>query len=359
MLTVDIEKHLSPVFSLDAHLTAPPGITILFGASGSGKSTILRCLAGLTRPDSGRIAIDERPLFDSVAGIDVPVRDRHIGYVFQQLALFPHLTTAENIAYGLSRLSAAERQRRVTAVADAFHIRGILDRKPAQTSGGERQRTALARALVTMPSLLLLDEPLSALDHAIQSRIMDDLRRWNEAHHIPVVYVTHNHREVFALGERVVVLESGRVVASGSPHEVLDQPGRAAVASLAGFENIFDAVVVERHEIGGTMRCRVNGTTTEIEVPLHTDAVGDAIRIAIRAGDILVANQEPQGVSARNVLIGSIVEMRREGATVIASIDAGRRFVVHLTPGGAASLGLAQGVRVWLIIKTYSCRLVA
>src|SRR6185295_6856294 len=125
---------------------------------------------------------------------------------------------------------------------------------------------------------------------------------------IPVLYVTHNHREVFALGERVVVLESGRVVATGSPHEVLDQPGRAAVASLAGFENIFDAVVIERHEIGGTMTCRVNGTETAIEVPLHTDAVGDAIRVAIRAGDILVANREPQGLSARNVLVGTIVE---------------------------------------------------
>jgi len=359
MLTVAIEKHLSPLFSLEAHLTAPPGVTILFGASGSGKSTVLRCLAGLTRPDSGRIAIDDRVLFDSVKRVDVPVRDRHIGYVFQQLALFPHLTAADNIAYGLSRLPAAERQRRVAAIADAFHIRGILDRKPPQTSGGERQRTALARALVTMPSLLLLDEPLSALDHAIQSRIMDDLRRWNESHRIPVVYVTHNHREVFALGDRVVVLEHGRMVASGSPHEVLDQPGRAAVASLAGFENVFDALVVERHEIGGTMTCRMNGTQTDLEVPLRSDAVGDAIRVAIRAGDILVANQQPHGVSARNVLGGEVAEMHREGATVVASIDAGRRFVVHLTPGGADSLGLRQGARVWLIIKTYSCRLVA
>jgi molybdate transport system ATP-binding protein len=359
MLTLAIEKRLSPLFSLEAHLTAPPGVTILFGASGSGKSTVLRCLAGLTRPDSGRIAIDDRVLFDSVAHVDVPARDRHIGYVFQQLALFPHLTAAENIAYGLSRLPAAERQGRLNAIADAFHIRGILDRKPAQTSGGERQRTALARALVTMPSLLLLDEPLSALDHAIQSRIMDDLRRWNEAHRIPVVYVTHNHREVFALGERVIVLEHGRVIAVGSPHEVLDQPGRAAVASLAGFENVFDAMVVKRHEISGTMTCRMNGTDTDLEVPLHTDAVGDAIRVAIRAGDILVANREPRGLSARNVLVGTIAEMRREGATIVASIDAGRRFVVHLTPGGVNSLGLAQGGQVWLIIKTYSCRLVA
>ena len=359
MLTVDIRKHLSPLFSLEARLTAPAGVTILFGASGSGKTTVLRCLAGLARPDSGRITVDTRALFDSLAGVDVPVQHRHIGYVFQQLALFPHLSLEDNIGYGLTRLTAHERRARVTAVADAFHIGGLLNRKPAQTSGGERQRAALARALVTMPCLLLLDEPLAALDHAIQSRIMEDLRRWNEGHRIPIVYVTHNHREVFALGERVIVLEAGRMVASGSPHEILDQPGRPALALLAGFENVFDAAVIERRETGGTMTCRLEGSGTELEVPLHGSAVGETIRVAIRAGDILVANQEPRGVSARNVLSGTLVELRREGATIVASIDAGRRFVVHLTPGGADALGLRAGARTWLIIKTYSCRLVA
>jgi len=358
MLTLDIEKHLSPVFSLDAHFTAPAGITILFGASGSGKSTVLRCLAGLTPPDSGRITIDDRVLFDSMSGVDVPVQDRHIGYVFQQLALFPHLSIQDNIAYGLARLPLHEQRSRVATIADAFHIRGLLERKPARTSGGERQRAALARALVTLPSLLLLDEPLSALDHAIQSRIMEDLQRWNASHRIPVLYVTHNHREVFALGERVIVLDGGRVVASGSPHEVLDQPGRPALASLAGFENVFDASVIERRETLGTMTCRLKGSRTELEVPLPPAAVGEPMRVAIRAGDILVANQRPQGVSARNVLTGTMMELRREGATMVAIVDAGRRFIVHLTPEGASSLGLSAGARTWLIIKTYSCRLV-
>lgn len=358
MLTVDIVKHLSPLFSLEAHLTAAPGVTILFGASGSGKSTLLRCLAGLIRPDSGRISIGDRHLFDSVSGVDVAVRHRHIGYVFQQLALFPHLTIADNIAYGLNGLAHGERRSRVESIADAFHIRPLLQRIPAETSGGERQRTALARALVTMPSLLLLDEPLSALDHAIQSRIMDDLREWNDAHRIPVVYVTHNHREVFALGNRVVVLEGGRVVATGSPHEVLDQPGRPALASLAGFENLLDVLVTERHERAGTMTCRVGGSATELEVPLHDAAVGTSVRVAIRAGDILVAIQQPEGISARNVLPGTLLELRREGATMIATVDAGRRFEVHLTPGGVETLDLKIGMRLWLIIKTYSCRLV-
>ena len=358
MLTVDLVKHVSPLFSLEAHLTAPAGVTILFGASGSGKTMLLRCLAGLTRPDSGRIVVNERTLFDSIAATDVAVQDRHIGYVFQQLALFPHLSIEDNIGYGIAHLPAHERRARVNAIADAFHIASILPRKPAHTSGGERQRAALARALVTTPGLLLLDEPLSALDHATQSRIMDDLRRWNDTHRIPVVYVTHNHREVFALGERVVVLDAGRVVASGSPHEVLDQPARPALASIAGFENVFEAVVMQRHEDAGTMTCRLQRSTTELEVPLHEASVGTPMRIAIRAGDILVANQQPHGVSARNVLNGRLVALRREGATMMASVDAGSRFEVHLTPGGVDSLGLHAGAQAWLIIKTYSCRLV-
>ena len=164
-------------------------------------------------------------LFDATSGVDVAVQDRHVGYVFQQLALFPHMSRA-----GQHRLRPASPDaptsgsQRVSAIAESFRIAELLDRRPAQISGGERQRAALARALVTEPSLLLLDEPLSALDHAIQSRIMDDLRRWNEARRIPMLYVTHSHREVFTLGERAIVLDQGRVIASGTPHEVLDHP---------------------------------------------------------------------------------------------------------------------------------------
>ena len=354
-----IQKRLSSHFSLDVTLTAPPGITILFGASGSGKSTVLRCLAGLVRPDNGRIAVGERVLFAADAGVNVPVPERGIGYVFQQLALFPHMSIRQNIDYGLHRLPAADRRERTARIAESFHIPHVLDRKPAQVSGGERQRAALARALVTDPSLLLLDEPLSALDHAIQSHIMNDLRRWNDEHRIPILYVTHTHREVFALGERAVVLDRGRVLATGSPHEVLDHPGDRLLASLAGFENVFDAVVLERRERAGTMQCRLNGSGVEIEVPLTEDALGETIRVAIRAGDILVANQQPTGLSARNVINGTLTSLAAQGPTMVAAVDAGVRFIVHLTPGGVESLGLKTGDRLWLVIKTYSCRIIA
>jgi len=359
MLSAVLTKRLSPEFTLDVAFTAPAGITILFGASGSGKTTILRCLSGLTRPDAGRIIVGPRALFDAGAGIDVPVQQRRVGYVFQLTGLFPHMSIERNLEYGLGHLAAEERRERVRSVAHSFRITSLLARRSSQVSGGERQRAALARALVTDPSILLLDEPLSALDHAIQSRIMEDLRRWNEAHRIPIVYVTHGHREVFALGERVVVVENGRLLAAGSPHEVLDHPVHGGLASVAGFENIFDAVVLERRERAGTMQCRLGDFTTELEVPLNQTQVGQTIQVAIRAGDILVANHEATGVSARNIIPGIVADLTSQGVTMVASIDAGPRFIVHLTPGGAESLKLHRGDPVWLIIKTYSCRIVA
>jgi molybdate transport system ATP-binding protein len=217
----------------------------------------------------------------------------------------------------------------------------------------------LARSLVTTPDVLLLDEPLSALDHAAQSRIMDDLRAWNTAHDIPILYVTHAHREVFALGDRVVVLDHGRLVASGVPHEVLHLPEDEGLAQIAGFENVFDAVVTERRPDAGTMQCTLTGSATDLEVPLARGEPGAPVRVAIRAGDILLASEPPRGLSARNVIHGRILSLVREGPTVVARVDAGAPFVVHLTPGAIGTLGLAPGRHVWLIVKTYSCRIVS
>jgi molybdate transport system ATP-binding protein len=353
-----IRRQLSPVFRVDVDLEVPAGITILFGASGSGKTTVLRAIAGLSRPDSGRITLDDTVLFDSNHRVDVPPQHRGVGVVFQHLALFPHLTVGANIAYGLHRLSARERDARIIAIADSFHIRKILDRRPAQISGGERQRTALARTLVTEPATLLLDEPLSALDHRIQSQIIDDLRRWNDARRIPILYVTHAHREVYALGERVIVMDHGSVVATGTPHEVLDDPGRGLVAELAGFENLLPGRIMERRRETGTMSIRLDDSELALDVPL-TATADDRVTVAIRAGDILVATRPPVGVSARNILEGSIVRMRRQGPTVVADVDAAASFVAHLTPASVEDLGLHSGSRVWLIIKTYSCRIAA
>ena len=358
-LSASIVARLSGGFTLDVSLSVPAGITIVFGASGSGKTTLFRCLAGLVRPDSGRITVGDRTLFDSATGTDVSPQQRRSGFVFQQLALFPHMSVADNLEYGLATLPASERRERTRTIASSFRLSHLLSRRPTAISGGERQRAALARSLVTDPAFLLLDEPLSALDLHTQSHIVDDLRVWNAAHRIPVLYVTHAHREVFALGERVIVLEGGRVIAEGTPHDVLEMPSQESLAQLAGFENFFDATVLERRVDQGTMRCRLQAAGTELEVPLANAEVNARVRLAVRAGDILLATEEPRGLSARNVLPGTLVSLRREGATVITNVDAGARFIVHLTPGAAEALALAPARPVWVIVKTHSCRVVS
>lgn len=200
-----------PGFRLDVELEAPPGFTVLFGPSGSGKSTVLDCVAGLLAPDAGRVAANGEALFDSAARIDLPPARRRVGYVFQQLALFPHMTAEENVGYGLLDVAAEERRARVHAILESFGIAELARQRPDEISGGQRQRVALARAVVTNPRVLLLDEPLTGLDDATKEKLLADLRRWNAAHRVPVLYVTHDRDEVRAIGERVVRLRDGRI----------------------------------------------------------------------------------------------------------------------------------------------------
>ena len=349
----------APGFQLDVDLALPPGISILFGPSGSGKSTLLHCIAGLERPEAGRIAANSRVFFDSAQGVDLPVAQRMVGYLFQELALFPHLTAQENIEYGLGRLERGERRRRSHALAESFHIAPLLARYPREISGGERQRVALARALVIQPQVLLLDEPLSGLDASTRSKIIEDLRAWNAAQRIPIVYVTHARDEVHALGERVVVLEDGRVLAQGVPLEVLEAPRHETIAQLAGFENLFDATVTAVHAAHGTMTCRLQGSAVDLEVPLARREAGARVRLAVRAGDILLATRPPTHLSARNLLAGTLVSLAQAGVTVVAQVDCGTRVEVHLTPGARDALQLALGQPVWLVLKTHSCHLAA
>lgn len=360
-LVARIRKKFAGGFSLEAYFHAPPGFTILFGPSGSGKTTLLDCLAGLAAPEAGFVAVGDRVLFDSERKISVSVRARSIGYLFQNLALFPHLSVAGNVEYGIAGKPAAVRQRRLEAILESFRIAHLRHRKPREISGGERQRVALARSLVTDPALLLLDEPLSALDAIVKSKIIDDLRAWNAARSIPIVYVTHAPAEAFALGERVIVLESGKILAEGTPQQVLAAPRHELVAQLAGFENIFDATVTALREDQGTMGCRLGASGVELEVPLTRARPGSGVRVAIRAGDILVATARPEGLSARNAFPAELISLEQRGVTVIARAACAPSevaFEVHLTPSAVRSLDLHAGQPVWLVIKTYSCHVV-
>jgi molybdate transport system ATP-binding protein len=348
-------------FSLDVEFSAAPGFTILFGASGSGKTTLLDCVAGLATPDAGRIAVGERVLFEANTRVDVPVAKRGVGYVLQDLALFPHLTVEQNCEYGLAHLPRPARKQRAAAMLEEFRIDHLRRQRPAEISGGERQRVALARALVTDPCVLLLDEPLAALDAATKAKIIDDLRRWNQAHRIPILYVTHSREEVLALGERVLVMEQGRIIAQGTPHEVLSTPLQETVAQLAGFENIFEATVWLIHEDRGTITCRLPADTPGafvlLETPLIRAEMGARVRVGIRAGDILLATVKPEGLSARNVIPGRIVSVERRDMIISARVDCGVEMEVYLTLAARDALQLAAGREVWLVIKTHSCHL--
>jgi molybdate transport system ATP-binding protein len=354
-LAVQVRKRLAD-FTLDVSFDATAGITIVFGESGSGKTTLLRSVAGVTRPDAGRIAIAEHVLFDSEAAIDVPPPRRRVGFVFQQLALFPHLTARDNIAYGLAHLLAGERDARIDAIARSFRIAHLLGRRPAQISGGERQRVGLARSLVGDPEVLLLDEPLSALDHATQSRIIEDLLRWNEAREIPVLYVTHSQRESYALGRRMLLIEEGRITADGQPQHVMNAPVHERAAELAGYENVLDGAIVSRRPEAGVMAVSLARTNVQIETPIVDGQIGEAVRVAIRAGDVLLAVHRPAGLSARNIIQGTVVSQRRTGGFVSVFVSIAVVVEVHVTPSACEELGLRDGRDVWLIVKTHSCR---
>jgi molybdate transport system ATP-binding protein len=243
-LEVTLRKRL-PGFALDVAWTAGDEVAVLFGPSGVGKTLTLQCLAGLIRPDAGRITVDGRAFFDAAAGIEVPPQRRRIGYVFQGYALFPHLTVEENVAFGLRDRPRRERTERTGAVLDRLGLRCLAGRRPPELSGGERQRVALGRALAIDPALLLLDEPLSALDQplrrALRDELRDILREWGRA----AVVVTHDFSEAYRLGDRIIVYDSGRVIHAAPRAELLWRPASEAVARIIGIRNILHGTVVK------------------------------------------------------------------------------------------------------------------
>jgi molybdate transport system ATP-binding protein len=277
-----------------------------------------------------------------------------------RISLFSLISLCRKMSnMALPAYARANDAKRVMTILESFRIADLRERKPGEISGGERQRVALARALVTDPCLLLLDEPMAALDAATKSKIIEDLRAWNAAHGIPILYITHNREEVFALGDRVLVLENGRIIADGTPHGVMAAPRRESLAQLIGFENIFHAVVIAIQEKRGTMRCRIAESDVELETPLVRAEVGSTLLIGIRAGDILLATVEPAGLSARNIISGRVLSVVQRDVIVVVRVNCGVEMEVHLTLAARDSLQLQPGREVWLIVKTHSCHLMA
>jgi molybdate transport system ATP-binding protein len=349
-------------FHLEAAFAASPGVTMIVGPSGAGKTTILRCIAGLSDPEEGRIAVGGRVLFDSRQGVRLEPARRRVAFVFQDLALFPHLSVAENVMYGLRRLDVAERQRRMREILESFEIAHLGGRSIREISGGEQQRVALARSLVTEPAVLLLDEPLSSLDPRTKVRIVEDLQRWNRTRGIPILYVTHDHGEVLAMGDRVIALEQGKIVAEGLPLDVAPVSLPAALAAPAGFENLFDATVLELREAEGIMLCQLAGTSLRLAAPLARVGVdvgiGAEVCLGVRAGEILVSATPPALLGECAVIPGRIRALERRGTGVEARIGGAAELRVQLTAGAAAGPAVEVGGEVWMLIPPQACRLV-
>ena len=285
-------------FLLEANFQVESGFTVFVGPSGAGKSTLLRCIAGLVDPDEGHITLDGKILFDSQQKINIAACQREVAFVFQSLALFPHLTVEENIGYGLRRLLSREKVERVQEILESFRIAHLKKNFPRELSGGERQRVAVARALVVHPTLLLLDEPLSSLDVVTKSGIIEDLKKWNKEHDVPILYVTHDQNELLALGEQIIVFdpngEMGEGVGIASPEET---------EQLS--QHKFHATVIDVLPEANLMTCRI-AHGFDVNVPFRPVPVGAEVELAIDPSRILLAQNEPMLLNHASVVRGTI-----------------------------------------------------
>jgi len=337
---------------LGVRLAAP--VTVVMGPSGAGKTSLLETVAGLRPKTRGRIALTERVLLDSSQGLCLPPEARRVGYVPQDAGLFPHLSALENVRFG-----ARGRTALVENAIETLEIQATLGRRPASLSGGEQQRVALARALASEPALLLLDEPLAALDARLRERVLPYLLRIREQWRIPVLYVTHNVGEALALGGEVLVLEAGRAAAQGAPLDLLAARSLAA-AGQEGLENLLAGRIQGHAPAAGVTRVELDSGQL-LSVPLlESRALQAPVTLSVRAEDVLLATVEPHGLSARNVLPASVLSCTRVGHDVLVrcGVSAGTPWLVRLTPGAVADLRLEPGARVWLAVKSHSIRVV-
>jgi len=337
-------------FALDVRFSvAAGGITALFGRSGAGKTSTVNVIAGLRRPDSGRIVLDGHTLFDSESGIDLPPERRRIGYVFQEGRLFPHMTAAANLRYGMRRSGASERRIDFDHVVALLGLSKLLARHPAHLSGGEKQRVAIGRALLSCPRLLLMDEPLASLDAPRKGEILPFIERLRDELKIPIVYVSHIMEEIVRLADTVVLLSDGRVAAAGPLDEVLSrldlrpltgryEAGAVVTATVTGKDEAFDLTQLDF--AGGT-----------IFVPQLDLAVGQTIRVRIRARDVSLAVEPPTGISILNVFSGIVTEIAADGAFADVVVDIGTRIWARITTRSLHELNLGIGSPVFALVK--------
>jgi len=357
-LLADAERHYRGGPTVEARFEIPqPGfsVTVLFGPSGSGKTTALRLLAGLERADRGSIRFGGATWSDAAGGIHRPPQARDLGFLPQAYALFPHLSVAANLGYGLASLSAGERRARVDELLALLDLRDLEARHPGELSGGQQQRVALGRALARKPALLLLDEPLSALDRPSQVRLRKELRDLLRTLDIPTVLVTHDRAEALQLGDRLVVMDQGRVCQCGDIQQVFDRPTDPAVARILGVETVVRGQI--ESIVGGMATIAVGSARLFAADP---GGLGWEVFICIRGEDVAVERSGAPGTesTARNRLPARITALNPEGSLVRLSLDCGFPLESLVTRQACADLGLSEGDGVCAILKAAAVHLI-
>lgn len=339
-------------FEVAAAFAATAGVTALFGRSGSGKTTILRAIAGLLRPESGRIALDGRPLFDKAAGVNLAPEARGVGFVFQDARLFPHMSVRVNLDYGARRRKGAAPG--FDAIVDLLGIEALLERRPATLSGGERQRVAIGRALLSGPDLLILDEPLSSVDRARRDEILPFLDRLRRESALPILMVTHEPDEILRLADRVVIVGDGKANASGAVAGMFARPEMEAVFGRAERGAVLEGSVVA---IDADGLAAIALGKARLELASTGLAAGQNVRLRIRAGDVALAVGDVGGLSVRNQIAATIVAIRPETGGPSTEVDldfGGGVLLARVTKRSAAELDLRPGLAITALVKAVS-----
>ena len=355
MLTADIGRTFASGVRVRAafQVDGASRVTVLFGASGAGKTTILRAIAGLEVLNDGRIVFRDSVWADAAKRIHMPPQQRPVGYLFQDYALFPHLSVRQNIGFGLNKLNGNEREQRVRAMSRNFQVEDLLDRMPAEISGGQQQRVALARALVRDPQLLLLDEPLSALDGPTRDRVRGELARLLRTLNVPAILVTHDWMDALSLGDNLVVMSRGGVLQSGPPQDVFARPRHEEVAAAVGMETLVEGNVVTRSE--GSIRLRVQRAELVAADPGdgHTSYF-----VGIRGENVTLETGIAGQSSARNHLRGVVKEIAPAGALWRVTVDVGFDLVALLTRSAIEDMHLNTGSEVFAAVKAAAVHLI-
>lgn len=350
---IDIGHRLGG-FTLKARFNSTGRLTALFGPSGSGKSSLINIVAGLARPERGRVAVDGRVLVDTDKGIFVPRHKRRIGMVFQDARLFPHMSVSSNLRFGRWFTQAAQRYADFETVVDLLGIRPLLARRPSGLSGGEKQRVAIGRALLASPRLLLMDEPLASLDDSRKAEIMPYIERLRDETGIPIIYVSHSVAEVARLASDVVMLSDGKVAAAGPTSEILQRLDLLPAGERGEGGAVIDTVVASHDETFGMTI--LGSPAGDVRVPRLDMRAGAAVRLRIRARDVMIATERPRGLSALNILPGRIASLVSDGGSgVEVRIDCnGVAVLARITEQSRQALALKEGMDVFAVVKTVS-----